>query len=176
MWFVSKVAEYKRQRQEEQEFLEMEEEARRLQQSERQKERNRINKERIDLRNHFAVEQKMKPVREAEKQKLKQQQREEKIRTQVLNGNRSAYHSSMKIRIPICLHGCYTKLQYQVSVARDPSRLLKPTERWRLRTKEVGASTESGRIYTMQHRSVGLESYLQKLLSDGFYILMSETL
>ena len=48
----------------------------------------------------------------------------------------------------------YLIFQYEVPVARDPNRLLRPTEGWKSRTKEVGASAESGRVYTMSHRCV----------------------
>ncbi|XP_067935707.1 coiled-coil domain-containing protein 112-like [Watersipora subatra] len=120
-----KVAEYKRTKLETEEFLRLEAEAQELQELEKDRERRQLDKSRVELRNQFAFEQKMRHMRDGEKKKEESLKKEQRL-----------------------------KSQYEVNVVRDPSRLLRPTEGWKSRTKQVGASAESGRIYTMAHRGV----------------------
>lgn len=81
----SQVAEYKRNKQEEDEFLRLEAQAKHFQEIEEQKERLLQDQERIQLRNELALEQKTKHLRESEKKREERLKREKKIKSQVRN-------------------------------------------------------------------------------------------
>ena len=67
---------------EEDEFLRFEMEEREIQQQEEQRQLLKENKERIDLRNKYALEQKTKHIRESEKKRQEQLKKEQRIKSQ----------------------------------------------------------------------------------------------
>lgn len=77
------VAEYKKQQKEEAEFLELEVQSHEVVMSEQQREKLQMDKERIKLRNEYALLQKTKHLQEVERKKQQQIERERKLRSQV---------------------------------------------------------------------------------------------
>ncbi|XP_069136693.1 LOW QUALITY PROTEIN: coiled-coil domain-containing protein 112-like [Argopecten irradians] len=121
----AQVEEYRKKREEEEEFVRIQQEEWEKEQKERQKQISAREITRFRQRDKKSLVEKLK-----KKDQLKDEEKREKEKRLAK-----------------------LKSQVEIEVDRDPNRLLQPTAGWKSRTKEIGPSG-SGQVIHMQHRAI----------------------